>query len=51
MFNRALEVFGIGIKLEQARGMNNQMLEYGAILAELYPDSPEHELYQQLLND
>ncbi|MDC1436808.1 type IV pilus biogenesis/stability protein PilW [Gammaproteobacteria bacterium] len=41
----------IGIKLEQARGMNNQMLEYGAILAELYPDSPEHELYQQLLND
>lgn len=41
----------IGVKLEQARGMNNQMLEYGASLAELYPDSTEYELYQRLLND
>jgi len=41
----------IGIKLEQARGMNNRMSEYGATLAELYPDSTEYALYQQLLND
>jgi len=41
----------VGIKLEQARGMNNQMLEYGASLSELYPDSPEYTFYQQLLND
>ncbi|MDG2090384.1 MAG: hypothetical protein P8J61_04650 [Gammaproteobacteria bacterium] len=41
----------IGINLEQARGMDNQMREYGANLAELYPGSPEHALYQQLLND
>lgn len=41
----------IGIKLEQARGMNTQMLEYGSSLVELYPDSAERTLYQQLLDD
>ncbi len=41
----------IGIRLEQALGRYNQMLEYGAILAELYPESSEYNLYQQLLND
>ncbi len=41
----------VGIKLEQARGLNNQILEYGANLAELYPDSAEYALYQELLND
>ena len=41
----------VGIKLEQARELNNQMLEYGENLAELYPDSAEYALYQELLND
>lgn len=41
----------IGIKLEQAKGMNDQMNTYGATLAELYPDSSEYELYQELVND
>ncbi len=41
----------IGIKLEQARGRYNQMLDYGAILAELYPESSEYNLYQELLNE
>ncbi|MBN4053521.1 type IV pilus biogenesis/stability protein PilW [Haliea sp. AH-315-K21] len=41
----------VGIRLEQARRMNMKMLEYGASLAELYPDSFEYDLYQQLLND
>ncbi len=41
----------IGAKLEQARGMNSQMLEYGASLAELFPESPEYAEYLDIIND
>ena len=41
----------VAVRLEQARGMESRMREYGAALAELYPESNEFELYQQLIND
>ncbi|MAM70927.1 MAG: type IV pilus biogenesis/stability protein PilW [Gammaproteobacteria bacterium] len=41
----------VAVRLEQSRGMESRMREYGATLAELYPDSNEYELYRQLIND
>ena len=41
----------LGVRLEQARGMNALAEEYGLALSEQFPDSNDSALYQQLIND
>ncbi len=41
----------VGVKLENFRGGEERMYEYGSALGQLYPNSLEYEQYRELLND